>query len=192
MKNQQENNNIESGFATADKSKGAGYAPVLLSIMQSHINMNSQIDRKCSLLFSLNSAILAIGVGTLIPQLGERPNLILPTIILLVFSMCSLLMAFFASKNYFSKKRSKREQDPNDNNLLLFGNMKTAKIEEFKFGLLETLEDKEYLFSSLAENVFHLKAGFKNKNAYINWAYNFLIIGILLAVPIFVLVLIVL
>ena len=178
---------IEARLNKIEKPKGAGFVPVLMNIMQSYISMNALIDRKCALLFSLNSAILALSVANLVTQVNHRPNLIIPTFLLLLFNIGSLVMTFLASKNYLSQKKLKRDGS-GSNNLLLFGNMEASNIGTFTLGLLETFEDKEHLFSSLAENVYYLKADFKKKNTYINLAYNILIIGILIAIPAFILV----
>ena len=59
-------------------------------------------------------------------------------------------------------------------------------LEDFEWGMHELMEDREYLYSNLTQDVYYLGLVLAKKYKFLSLAYNFFMYGIIVSVLCFI------
>ena len=71
-------------------------------------------------------------------------------------------------------------------NLLFFGNFHKMPLEDFQDGMLEIMNDRDYLYKSLMKDLYFLGIVLEKKYRLLRIAYNIFMVGIIVSVVAFV------
>ncbi len=132
--------------------------------------------------------MISITMTVLVTRFDEVPNLILPTLIFLLFSLATIVFAILSTRpNISSGTFTKEDIKHNKVNLLFFGNFYNMKLDEYEWGIEELMKNDEHLYSTMIKDQYFLGKVLAKKYKLLRIAYNLFMIGIIVSVIVFVL-----
>src|SRR5690606_1357538 len=114
--------------------------------LRNHIALSEIADTKANILLSVNAIIISLALANLIPQLdaATHKHLLIPTLILIVFSVASIILSIMSTRpNVTSGQFTKEQVEKREVNLLFFGNFHKMPFDQFKWGLTKLIQDKD-------------------------------------------------
>lgn len=173
-----------------DKKKpDRGVETLFRVTLNNHTQLSQIADSKANILLSVNAIIISIALSTLIPKLDSPSNahLVLPTFIMLMFSVVSIIFAILATR----PKVNSATYDPEDVanrklNLLFFGNFSKMPLDDYQKAMKEMMEDRTYLYESLIKDLYLLGTVLERKYKLLRITYNIFMFGIISSVVAFV------
>lgn len=153
--------------------------------LRNHITLSDIADTKANILLSVNAIIISMSFSTLIPKLDNPTNsyLIVPSVIFILFTVASMILSILATKPNVTQGTFTKEDVSNKKvNLLFFGNFHQMKLEDFKWGISEMMQDKEYLYGSLTKDLYFLGLVLNRKYSLLRTTYTVFMIGIIVSV----------
>jgi len=153
---------------------------------RNHIDLSSMADSKANILISVNAIIISILIGSLSSKLDSNPHLILPTSFTLAISMVTIVFSILSTRPNITKGRFTKEDIKNRKvNLLFFGNFHKMTRDEYRAGMFETMEDSEYLYTSLIDDIYFNGKVLGKKYKYLRTAFNIFMFGLIISVLLF-------
>lgn len=154
---------------------------------KNHIELSAMADSKANIMISINTIIISVLLGSLMQKLDNNPHLILPTIILLIVTLSSIVYSILSLRPNITSGKFKKEDIANqDTNLLFFGNFHKMKREDYHWGMNLLMENASFLYSNLIDDIFFLGKVLSKKYDYLRIAYNIFMYGIIISVIVFV------
>lgn len=154
---------------------------------RNHIQLSSIADSKANILISVNSIIISIIISGLIKTLDNHPHLVIPTYMILTINVITIVFAIIALRPNVSKgKFTRKDIEDKNTNLLFFGNFHGMDRTDYRWGMMEMLNDSNYLYSSLIDDIYFLGKVLGKKYKYLRLSYNIFMYGIIVAVIAFV------
>lgn len=150
---------------------------------RNHMQLSNMADSKAHILLSINSIIISVVLSVLAKRLEQSAYLVLPTIMLLVVCLVTIVFAVLTtqpkiSKGIFTKTQvAKREA-----NLMFFGNFHNMDLQTYEWGVQEIMNDKDYLYSSMTRDVYYLGKVLASKYRYLNMSYKVFMFGLIASV----------
>ena len=173
-----------------EKQKGysRGVESMFRLTARNQINLSSIADNKSNILISVNTIIISILLSVLVARFSEYPNIILPTLIFLLFSLITIIFAILSTRpNISSGMFSKEDIKEKKVNLLFFGNFYNMSLDDYEWGLEEMMKDDDYLYGTMIKDQFFLGKVLAKKYKLLRIAYNFFMFGLIISVLAFVL-----
>jgi len=150
---------------------------------RNHIRLSAMADSKANILISVNAIIISVLIGGLIKTLDNHPHLIVPTYLLLSINVITIIFSILSTRPNVTKgKFTLKDIEDKKTNLLFFGNFHRMTQQDYKWGMLEMMNDSDYLYSSLIDDIYFLGKVLGKKYYFLRIAYNIFMIGIILAV----------
>lgn len=155
---------------------------------RNHMELSAMADNKANIMISINAIIISITVSAMVPKLDKNAFLIIPTFILLVTCLMTIIYATLSTR----PKVSGGTFTPDDLrhrrvNLLFFGNFFKMKYDDFNDGMQEMMEDKSFLYGSMVKDIYSLGQVLGKKYKLIRAAYNIFMVGLVASVLAFAL-----
>lgn len=173
---------------TEEKLPGRGVETMFRTTYRTHTDLSGIADNKANLLLSINAIIISIVTSSIIRQIIDHPMLIWPTIILLTVCMTTIVFAILATRPKVSSGKFSQEDVLNRRaNLLFFGNYFKMSLEDYQMGIKALMHDPEYVYSSMAKDLYFLGVVLGKKFRYLRIAYTIFMYGLLIAVACFAL-----
>lgn len=149
--------------------------------------LSDMADNKANILITVNSIILSVVIAFLLRKLDNNAYLIIPTLILLLVSLITVVVAILATRpkvsaGYFSKDDVANKEA----NLLFFGNFYKMSLPDYKEGMLKAMDDREYLYGMLIKDVYSQGVVLGRKYRLLRYAYSIFMYGIIVSVCAFV------
>jgi len=155
---------------------------------ENHMTLSGMADTKANIMISINSIILSILVGILIRKFAEYPNLVIPTLIIVVVCLCAIVFAILATRpNVSSGKFTRNDIKQKRTNLLFFGNFHRMQLEDYSWGMKEMLKDGDYLYGSLIKDIYFLGVVLGKKYRMLRISYTIFMFGFVIAILSFLL-----
>jgi predicted metal-dependent HD superfamily phosphohydrolase len=181
---------IAAAEAKAKKAKDnqteRGINTVFRIVAQNQSNLSSMADSKANILISVNAIILSIVISSLFVKLETNPNLQIPVILLVVVCVAAIVFSILATRPNVSEGTFTQEDIRNKKtNLLFFGNFYKMSLQDYDWAMLEMLNDKNYLYSSVVKDNFFLGVVLAKKYRYLRIAYNVFMYGLIVAMVAF-------
>jgi len=171
------------------KSKGysRGVESMFRNTARMQINLSSIADNKSNILISVNAIIISITTTVLVSRFEETPNIILPTLIFLSFSLVTIVFAILSTRPHISSGTfDKNAIKQNKVNLLFFGNFYNMELEDYEWALGELMKNDEDLYSIMIQDQYSLGKVLAKKYKLLRIAYNVFMFGIIISVLSFV------
>ena len=157
--------------------------------LRNHIKLSDIADTKANILLSVNAIIISLALANIIPKLDAVSNkhLLIPTLILVVFSVASIILSIMATRpNITSGEFTKKQVHDREVNLLFFGNFHKMPFDQFKWGINEIIKDKDYVYESLMLDLHLLGKVLHRKYFLLRLTYTVFMVGIIISVISFV------
>lgn len=176
---------LEQEEQTISSSKSA--QTQIKTALRNNIDLSAIADNKANIMLSVNALIITVGLPLLLAKIGEEPALAIPTGILTVTSVVSMVFATLSTRPIkMGGKTDLKEIPQQKTNLFFFGNYYKMKFDEYETGLKQVIEDEELMDNSIARDLFFLGVSLGKKFEYLRYCYNFFMAGIICTVASFV------
>lgn len=150
---------------------------------RNHLQLSGMADSKANILISVNSIIISIIIGGLIKALDTNPHLAFPTYVILTINVVTIVFAILTLRPNVTKgKFTRKDIEEKNTNLLFFGNFHGMEREDYKWGMMEMLNDSNYLYSSLIDDIYFLGKVLGKKYKFLRISYNIFMFGMIIAV----------
>lgn len=150
---------------------------------QNNQRLSSLADNKAHILITVNSIILSAIISLVLRKLADNSYLVIPTFILLVISLSTMVLAIITTRPTVSKGTfSRGEIEQKKINLLFFGNYFKMLPEEYTSGMWMMLDDKVYIYNSIMLDIYYQGTVIGRKYHYLRLAYNIFMWGLVIAV----------
>lgn len=157
--------------------------------LRNHIKLSDIADTKANILLSVNAIIISLALANLIPKLDAISNkhLLIPTLILIVFSVASIILSIMSTRpNVTSGEFTKEQVEKREVNLLFFGNFHKMPFDQFRWGMMKMIKDKDYVYESLMLDLHLLGKVLQRKYYLLRLTYTVFMVGIIISVISFV------
>ncbi len=166
-----------------------GIDTMFRTTLSNHTRLSEIADSKANILLSVNAIIISIALSTLIPKLDSPGNvhLIVPTFILLMFSVISIIFAIMSTRpKVTSGTFTRKDIEDKKVNLLFFGNFYKMPLDEYQWAVNEMMKDRDYLYNSMIKDLYYLGLVLNRKYKLLRTTYTVFMIGIICSVFAFV------
>ena len=151
--------------------------------LRNHIDLTSIADNKANIMLSINALIITISLPLLASEISDNPDLILPTSILLITCIASIIYATLATRPIKTKGlTSVRNIESGPTNLFFYGNFYRMNFKNYKAGIKMIIEDDDKLDDSIMSDLFYLGKALGNKFIQLRVCYTIFMVGITLTV----------
>ena len=173
------------------KKKPKGYSRGVESMFRltarNQISLSSIADNKSNILISVNAIIMSVTMTVLVTRFEEVPNIILPTLVFLLFCLVTIVFAILSTRpNISSGTFSKEDIVQNKVNLLFFGNFYNMELDDYEWAIGELMKNDKNLYSTMIKDQHALGKVLAKKYKLLRIAYNVFMIGIIISVLAFV------
>ncbi|MBA5791850.1 HD domain-containing protein [Flavobacterium sp. xlx-214] len=156
--------------------------------LNNHTQLSAIADSKANILLSVNSIIISITLTAIIPKLDSPSNahLIIPTFVLLIFSVITIVFTIMATKPKVSSNPNiKSDIQSRKANILFFGNFHQLELNDFNTAMNDLMKDRDYLYDTLIKDLYYLGLVLNRKYKLLSISYTVFMIGIILSVSAF-------
>ncbi|MEY4260493.1 MAG: hypothetical protein RL656_1466 [Bacteroidota bacterium] len=163
-----------------------GVETMFRATYRTHINLSAIADNKANIMLSISAIIISIVVSNLLPQLKMNPRLAFPTFLLLAVCLISLVFAILSTRPKVTSG-TVTDEDIKDRkaNLLFFGNFYNMEMEKFQEGMMEMIQDNDFLYNSMTRDLYFLGKVLAVKYKYLRICYAVFMYGIIIALSAF-------
>ena len=152
-----------------------------------HQRLSDMADNKAHIMITVNSIILSAVISILLRKLTEYEYLIIPTFILLSISLLAMTFSILATRPSIPTGVFQRSDvDEKRVNLLFFGNFYKMPLEDYTYGMVKMMEDKEFLYGSLIKDVYAQGVVLGKKYRLLRIGYNIFMFGLIASVIAFI------
>jgi hypothetical protein len=187
------------GGATADaaqevkpvKQPGSsrGIETLFKSAYRVQMDLTSLADNKANMMISINGIIMSIMLASVAPKLDNNPWLLLPTILLLIGSMVSMIFAILAARPRVMRHPiTLSDLKHSQGNILFFGNFANMHPDDFVQGLEEMMHDLPLVYDTMIRNIHSLGSVLNKKFALLQVAYTSFMVALSAGVTSFLVV----
>jgi len=166
-----------------DKGAGRSIETMFRNTVRTHVDFSSMADTKANIMISVNTLILTIIVSIMIRKLDTNPHLILPTALLTLTSLVTLVYAILVTRPKVTRGIFTKE-DINEKkvNLLFFGNFHKMQLKDFNWGMKEMIKDKDFLYDNMISDFYYLGQVLGQKYQKLRICYTIFMYGVIISV----------
>lgn len=169
-------------------SLGRGVETMYRTTYRTHVNLSSIADNKANIMLSINAIVISISLSSLVPRFENHPKFVIPTIILLIVCLLSIVFATLSTRPKITEGVFTREDIKNKrSNLLFFGNFYNMQLDDFHWGMMEMIKDTDFLYSSMTRDLYYLGVVLAKKYEYLRYCYSIFMYGLIISVLAFAL-----
>jgi predicted metal-dependent HD superfamily phosphohydrolase len=148
-----------------------------------HIELSAKAHDKASLLISVNAIVISIVLSVLVTRLEENKFLLLPTLLLVITCVTTIILAIISTRPRILKRTDKNIlSEDHEFNILFFGDFSKLSLAAFKKAMKETYKNKNELYDSLSRDIYYQGMVLVWKYRYINIAYNVFMYGFVITI----------
>lgn len=164
-------------------SLGRGVETMYRTAYRTHINLSAIADNKANIMLSINAIVISIALPQLLPKFEEYPNIVVPSIMLLLVCVVAIVLATLSTRPKITEGRVTVEDiESRQANLLFFGNFYKMNLDEYQWGMKEMIKDKDFLYSSMTKDIYFLGVVLAKKYRYLSHCYSVFMYGMIATV----------
>lgn len=168
------------------KKSDRGIETMFRNVIRTHVSFSSMADSKANIMISVNTLLLGAVFTILARKLDTNEYLIIPTVVLTLVSLITLILAVRVTRPSISSGLFTKEDIKNKNtNLLFFGNFYKMNLKDFTWGMNEMMEDKDFLYGSMIKDIYYLGQVLGEKYKLLRLSYTIFMYGITLSAILF-------
>lgn len=165
------------------KDPGRGIDTVFRITSNNNQRLSSQADSKAHIMIQVNSIIISVLLSLLLRKIEDHTNLAIPATILLVVNLATIIFSILATRPHIPPGTfSKQDLDEKKVNLLFFGNFYKMSLQEYAGGMLQMMDDRDFLYGSLIRDVYFQGIALGNKYRWLRLSYNVFMYGLIVSV----------
>jgi hypothetical protein len=169
--------------ADRKKDAGRGIDTVFRITSNNNQRLSSQADSKAHILIQVNSIIISVLLSLLLRKIEDHTNLAIPAIMLLTVNLVTIIFSILATRPHIPPGTfSKADLDEKKVNLLFFGNFYKMSLPEYANGMLQMMDDRDFLYGSLIRDVYFQGIALGKKYRWLRLSYNVFMYGLILSV----------
>jgi len=155
----------------------------LKTALRNHIDLSSIADNKANIMLSVNAIVITVGLPLLVDRMHDNVALMIPTIILAVTSVISMIFATLSTRPIQMSGLTDLKIIPEKkSNLFFFGNFYKMKFDQYEIGMKTVVSNNDIMHNSITRDLFFLGKSLGYKYDYLRICYNVFMVGIVLAV----------
>ena len=174
----------------SDQKPDRGIETMFRVTYRVHINLSSIADNKANILLSINAIIISIVLSAFVEQRSldfGGAALAIPSGMLLLICLSTIVFAILSTRPQVNSGTFTREDIINKKtNLLFFGNFYRMDLDEYLWGINEMMDDSDYLYGSMAKDIYFLGKVLAKKFRLLRIAYNIFMYGMIVVVIAFI------
>ncbi|MCU0347769.1 MAG: DUF5706 domain-containing protein [Saprospiraceae bacterium] len=164
----------------SDSEVGRGVETMYRTTYRTHINLSGMADSKANIMLSINAIVISVAIPQLFPRFEQYPQIMVPTILLLVVCVTAMVLAILSTRPKITEGKFTREDiDTRKANLLFFGNFYNMKLDDYHWGMMEMIKDKDFLYTSMTKDLYFLGKVLAKKYKYLSYCYTIFMYGII-------------
>lgn len=166
-----------------------GVQTMFRTTSRNHYTLNQMVDRKANIMISVNAIILSLILSRIIGTIDTFCIHNAPILLMLVTSVVSIIFAIIAITPVRSHGEfTEQEIRDKKGNLLYFGNYHNMAFREYNWGMLQMMNDSDYLYTSMIRDLYFLGQMLNRKHKQIRISLGVFMIGFVLTVIFFLIV----
>ncbi|UCA59214.1 DUF5706 domain-containing protein [Chryseobacterium rhizoplanae] len=169
-----------------DKEKSDRSVDTLFRVtLNNHTRLSDIADSKANILLSVNAVIISVCLSVLVPKLDAPKNshLILPSFILLLSSVLTIVFAILSTKPNVTKTTFTSQDIVNRKvNLLFFGNFQQMLFDDYQNAMRDLIKDRDYIYDSMVKDLYFLGKVLDRKYKLLSITYKIFMAGIIISV----------
>ena len=175
---------LKKNLRSSQGRDGRGIQTLFRTTSKNHYTLNEMVDRKASIMITVNSIILSLIVGRVIGGDGANADIAhaLPIMTMAFAAMGSIFFAVLAirpSKTH--GKFTEEEIRSKSGNVLYFGNVHNMHLRDYEWAMLQMLNDSDFLYGTMIKDIYYLGVSLHKKYFNIRWSLNIFLFGLALA-----------
>jgi hypothetical protein len=156
---------------------------------RTHVDLSHLADNKANIMISINGIIISILLASISPKIDANPWLLLPTSVLLVGCVVSMVYAVLAARPRVSRQRVTLDDVRADRaNILFFGNFVQLAPEEYEEGMRELMLNTDQLYLNMVRDIYALGRVLARKFRLLKVSYTTFMIALVLGVGLYLVV----
>ncbi|MDR6371709.1 putative metal-dependent HD superfamily phosphohydrolase [Chryseobacterium bernardetii] len=179
-------NKKEASEVKKEKEKSDRSVDTLFRVtLNNHTRLSDIADSKANILLSVNAIIISVCLSVLVPKLDAPKNshLILPSFILLLSSVLTIIFAILSTKPNVTKSTFTSEDIVNRKvNLLFFGNFQQMLFDDYNNAMKDLIKDRDYIYDSMVKDLYYLGKVLNRKYKLLSITYKIFMAGIIISV----------
>ncbi|WP_426480800.1 Pycsar system effector family protein [Chryseobacterium sp. R2ACT005] len=176
----------ENSEGKKDKEKSDRSVDTLFRVtLNNHTRLSDIADSKANILLSVNAVIISVCLSVLVPKLDTPKNahLILPSFILLLSSVLTIVFAILSTKPNVTKTTFTANDIANRKvNLLFFGNFHQMLFDDYHNAMKDLIKDRDYIYDSMVKDLYYLGKVLDRKYKLLSITYKVFMAGIIISV----------
>ncbi|NND77626.1 MAG: hypothetical protein HKN39_05535 [Flavobacteriales bacterium] len=173
------------------KSKGRddrGIQTLFRTTSKNHYTLNEMVDRKASIMITVNSIILSLVLGGIIGEINEHghPHInaeTLPIFMLTITAMLSIVFALISIRPTETHGEFTEDEVRNkEGNLLFYGNFHNMAERDFEWAFMQMMNDKDFMYGSMIKDLYYQGQKLAKKYRNIRIALTIFLVGLVLSV----------
>jgi predicted metal-dependent HD superfamily phosphohydrolase len=154
---------------------------------RNHMALSVIADNKANIMLSINAIIISILLSTLVPSFDSNPALIIPSTLLLLVCIVTIVFATLSTRPKISAGTFTRDDIKQKKpNLLFFGNFHGMPLNEFEWGMEELMKNRDYLYGSMIKDFYSLGTVLAKKYKYLRICYTIFMFGMIASILAFI------
>jgi hypothetical protein len=154
-----------------------------------HVDLSALADSKSNIMISINGLMVSILLASISPKIETNPWLLLPTTVLLIGCIISLIYAVLAAMPRVTQGQMTLEEvRRRDVNILFFGNYTRMARHDYIEAMTDLLHDKNKLYRRMMEDIYNLGGVLQRKFLLLRISYFAFMAGLLAAVLLYIMV----
>lgn len=183
---EKKDNNDSKSDNKKDKEKSDRSVDTLFRVtLNNHTRLSDIADSKANILLSVNAIIISVCLSVLVPKLDAPKNshLILPSFILLLSSVLTIIFAILSTKPNVTKTTFTSQDIANRKvNLLFFGNFQQMLFDDYHNAMKDLIKDRDYIYDSMVKDLYYLGKVLDRKYKLLSITYKIFMAGIIISV----------
>ncbi|MCI4666820.1 MAG: DUF5706 domain-containing protein [Bacteroidia bacterium] len=164
-----------------------GIETMFRATYRTHINLSDLADSKANILLSVNAIIISIIFTNVFTKGNMEQYITVPSIVLMAVCMVAIVFTILSTRPSINSGVFTREDIlKKKTNLLFFGNFYRMQLDDFMWGINEMMRDADYLYGSMAKDIYFLGKVLAKKFYLLRIAYNIFMYGMALSLLVFV------
>ncbi len=174
---------IASDKIKKDKGAERGVETMFRNVIRTHVEFSGMADNKANIMISVNTLVLTAIIAVLARKLDANPHLIIPTAMITIVSLTTLVIATIVTRPKITSGTFTREDiEHKKANLLFFGNFFNMDLKNFEWGMHEMMNDRDYLYGSMIKDFYFLGQVLGHKYKYLRLCYNVFMYGLIISI----------
>lgn len=168
---------------TDKKRPDKGIETMFRVISGNNQKLSNMADNKAHIMISVNSIILSAVISLILKNLREHQFLAIPTFMILTASVLTIIFSILATRPSIPKGTfTEADIEQQKVNLLFFGNFYKMSLQQYTGGMLQVMEDRDFLYGSLIKDVYFQGVVLGKKYHLLRISYNVFMFGLILSV----------